>query len=286
MTGNGDGNDGGSAGTGTGTGNDGTGNDGSAASSAANNDGTGTNACSAAGNDGGGTGSARPRPGGPRRIFGVERTKAFVDAVVAIAMTLLILPLMESIGEAAGTGDDAATWVGEHTSQLVSFALSFVIIAMFWMNHHRLFLRVTHISSALMWLLMAWSLSIVWLPVATALSGQMASADPVAEALYIGSMVATSLLSLGIRAYLRAHPAAHDASRDALLEGMSVDISMAVLFSIALALSLVFPPVGYFSLFVMLLMDVVQRVFERFLGVPRRSRNSEAETREAETRET
>ncbi len=30
-----------------------------------------------------------------------ERLKAFCDAVVAIAMTLLILPLMESVGDAA-----------------------------------------------------------------------------------------------------------------------------------------------------------------------------------------
>ncbi|WP_307361475.1 TMEM175 family protein [Microbacterium murale] len=33
--------------------------------------------------------------------FAPERLKAFVDAVVAIAMTLLILPLLESVSEAA-----------------------------------------------------------------------------------------------------------------------------------------------------------------------------------------
>lgn len=35
------------------------------------------------------------------RGLSAERTKAFVDAVVAIAMTLLVLPLMESVGDSA-----------------------------------------------------------------------------------------------------------------------------------------------------------------------------------------
>ena len=34
--------------------------------------------------------------------YAAERPKAFVDAVVAIALTLLILPLMESVGDVGG----------------------------------------------------------------------------------------------------------------------------------------------------------------------------------------
>ena len=37
-----------------------------------------------------------------RTLFPAERSAAFVDAVVAIAMTLLILPLMESVGDVGG----------------------------------------------------------------------------------------------------------------------------------------------------------------------------------------
>ena len=34
--------------------------------------------------------------------FPAEQARAFADAVVAIAMTLLILPLMESVGDVGG----------------------------------------------------------------------------------------------------------------------------------------------------------------------------------------
>ncbi len=112
---------------------------------------------------------------------GAERVTAFVDGVVAIALTLLILPLMESVGEVAGAGDDALTWLGDHTGQLLSFVLSFVLIAMFWMIHHRLFADVERVSSSFMWLLAGWLLTIVWLPVATAIAGRMDDDDGVAR---------------------------------------------------------------------------------------------------------
>ena len=43
-----------------------------------------------------------------------ERLKFFTDAVVAIAMTLLILPLLESVAEAAGEHLSTADYVHEH----------------------------------------------------------------------------------------------------------------------------------------------------------------------------
>jgi hypothetical protein len=64
--------------------------------------------------------------------------KFFTDAVVAIAMTLLILPLMESVAEAGRDGVTTADYLSEHGGQLFSFALSFVIIASFWAGHHSL----------------------------------------------------------------------------------------------------------------------------------------------------
>ena len=131
-----------------------------------------------------------------RGLFGAERASAFIDAVVAIAMTLLILPLMESVSDIGDAGGTTLLWLAEHEQQLVSFVLSFVIIAMFWMFHHRLFVLVEAITSGLMWLLVGWLLTIVWLPVATAITGAMDDDDNLVKIVYVGSMIATAFFSL------------------------------------------------------------------------------------------
>lgn len=195
--------------------------------------------------------------------YAADRFKAFADAVVAIALTLLILPLMESVGEVASAGDGAFDWLAQHRGQLLSFVLSFVLIAMFWMIHHRLFARVERVTPALMWLLSAWLLTIVWLPVATAVAGRMDDDDAVAKALYIGSLALTALMSLVVRLYLRGHPALHRVSSAELQTGVAVDVSLVLLFGVALGLALLFPVIGYFALLVMGLSGVVQRALEK-----------------------
>lgn len=203
------------------------------------------------------------------RTYPAERAKAFIDAVVAIALTLLILPLMESVGEAAGKDEGAGFWVQEHQGQLLSFVLSFVIIAMFWINHHRLFSIVERVSVPLLWLTMAWLLSIVWLPVATSMSGQMSDLDVLVKALYIGSMIATCLITLILRVYLLRHPTLHRGTGYELRRGMGVDLSMATLFAAALALTAIFPPLSYWPLFLMVLTGPAQELYARLLGAPR-----------------
>lgn len=201
------------------------------------------------------------------RTFGAERAKAFIDAVVAIAMTLLILPLMESVGEAAHEQLGAWGWLNAESDALLSFVLSFVIIAMFWMSHHRLFSTVETVTNGLLWITMAWLLSIVWLPVATSLSGQMSSADQGVKALYIGSMILTAVLSIVTRAYLLRHPALHRGPSAPLLQGMAADVAMAILFGVALTVALVVPSWGYYPMFVMFLVGPLQALIARGFGV-------------------
>ena len=119
------------------------------------------------------TESTAPTPEAGTLTLPAERLKAFADAVVAIAMTLLILPLMESVGDAAADHLSSLEWLNANTGQLFSFALSFVLIANFWLTHHRLFAGIHRVTNGLLWLTIAWMFTIVWLPIPTALVGQL-----------------------------------------------------------------------------------------------------------------
>lgn len=188
-----------------------------------------------------------------RRAPGAERAKAFVDAVVAIAMTLLILPLMDSVTEAATHDATTWEWVLDHHQQLTSFVLSFVIIALFWIRRHQLDAAVARVTVPMLWLSVAWLLPIVFLPVATALTGRMPDDDPLAKIVYVGSMICACLLTAGMRLYLRRHPDLHDTSPSDLADGLRADLSMSVLFTVGLVVAITVPAIGYLALFVMFL---------------------------------
>lgn len=198
-------------------------------------------------------------------LYRAERPKAFIDAVVAIAMTLLILPLMDSVADLDDASVSTADWFVDHRWQLTSFVLSFVLIAMFWLNHQRLFSGVEHVTTGLLWICMAWLLSIVWLPVATALSGRADGEDPLVKGIYIGSLIATAAIGLIHRLYLREHSELHNLTPDVLRSGLAADIAMCVLFSIALVVAVLVPVVGYLALLVMFLMGPAQSLLLRIL---------------------
>ena len=189
---------------------------------------------------------------GAAPLLSADRLKAFTDAVAAIAMTLLILPLMESVTELGREGMTAAEWLDEESGQLLTFALSFVLIANFWMSHHRLFDRIERVTNALTWLTVAWMFTIVWLPVATAIVGQMET-DATQKVLYIGSLLATSLVLMVTRLYVMRHPELHEIEAVRLRHGLAADVITAALFALALAASLLIPALGYYAMFLLLL---------------------------------
>lgn len=199
-----------------------------------------------------------------RQLFPVEQARAFADAVVAIAMTLLILPLMEAAADISRTASLSA-WLSEHWSQLFSFGLSFAIIAMLWLNHHRMFQRITEIDSGLLWCTMAWLLGIVWLPVATALSGRLQADDPSVKALYVGSMSAVALLSLLQLLWLRAHPDLHEMSQETMLGSISMALAMVILLVASAVLAVAIPSLSYFPLALMAGVGVLGGLLKRLV---------------------
>ncbi|MGL3149332.1 TMEM175 family protein [Microbacterium sp. A82] len=194
-----------------------------------------------------------------------ERLKAFVDAVVAIAMTLLILPLLESISDEAGTG--ATTWefLVSHRGQLISFILSFLLIAMFWMEHHRQYDQVFRVTMPLVWINVAWMLTIVWLPVPTAMLGQMET-DPLQALVYIGTLILTQAATLAGKLYLIRHPTLSGFTTQRLWHGAIGDIAAIALFCIALPIVAWVHEIGYFALLLLVFSTPLEKLLERLRG--------------------
>lgn len=73
-----------------------------------------------------------------------NRVEAFTDAVIAIVMTLLVLELHQP------DGDTFTAFLGvEH--QFIIYLISFIMLAIYWNNHHHLFQIVQKINGWTLW---------------------------------------------------------------------------------------------------------------------------------------
>nr|WP_319397658.1 TMEM175 family protein [uncultured Carboxylicivirga sp.] len=100
--------------------------------------------------------------------FQVSRVAGFSDGVFAFAITLLVIDIkipevnMHHIS-------DAVLWtqLKELTPKLIGFFVSFFVIAMYWLSHHRIFKFVVSVNKKLLWGNLLFLLPIVLMPFST-----------------------------------------------------------------------------------------------------------------------
>lgn len=134
---------------------------------------------------------------------GFRRLIAFTDAVVAIALTLLVLPLADFAGEIE-RGSDLGTVFADHDVELISFVISFIVIWVLWRQHHRSMEYFKSYDSGLMNLTFLWLFTIVVLPFATAL---LDGKDiDWANDLYIGVLLLSVIALTALERWGVSHP--------------------------------------------------------------------------------
>jgi uncharacterized membrane protein len=179
-----------------------------------------------------------------KTTHGYGRLVGFSDGVVAIAITLLILPLVDAASDYDG---DTGTFVMEHLGKLLVFLLSFAVIGNFWLVHHRTFERITSYNSGLLWANLLWLLSIVFLPFPTALLASSPSGDRATYALYVGTMVVTVAAEALMQGIIVRHPELQaDEIRGTLTLRPYLTPLAIMLF--ALLIASVFPSIGLWGL--------------------------------------
>lgn len=126
------------------------------------------------------------------------RTKLFSDAVIAVAITVLVLPLVE-IEVPEGGVDNPFFYIATHeTPKLSAVAMSFLLVAWFWQYHHRLLSRLHKLDTFTLVVNFAWLLGVVSIPFATEVIGQVRALNAttalvlfyLAVPLYLGVLLA------------------------------------------------------------------------------------------------
>jgi uncharacterized membrane protein len=99
------------------------------------------------------------------QVVGRGRVETFCDGVIAIIITIMVLEL-----KVPHDGDPAtliALW-----PIFLSYILSFLIVAIYWVNHHRMFHECKRVDNMVLWSTIFWLFCISLVPFATAYMNQ------------------------------------------------------------------------------------------------------------------
>lgn len=169
------------------------------------------------------------------------RVEAFSDAVIAIIMTLLVIELHVPELEYGNIGRNLSSFA-HLLPQIGAFALSFVALAVIWVNHHHFFHALKGIDKHLLWHnnhLLFW---VCMIPFVTNAVGQNL-AEPLVTALYGGVMVMMSIaFSAMIRyAYFRSNLLPLEITLNERCKSMRRSLFGPIIYFIATVLSFFLP---------------------------------------------
>jgi uncharacterized membrane protein len=189
---------------------------------------------------------------------GLDRIIIFADAVVAIACTLLVLPLVDLATQDAGVPIDRL--LSDHLGQFGAFALSFAVIARLWVAHHRLFERVGTYDTMIIRLTLTWLFTVAFLPFPTAILADQSG--HAASTLYIGTLLLSSLALASTATWVNAHPALQRTAEP----GAAVEEpqwTTAALLMVAFALTALVPRASVWPLLLLLLSEPIDALRRR-----------------------
>jgi uncharacterized membrane protein len=119
----------------------------------------------------------------PEESLGLERIIFFSDAVMAIAITLLAIDIRVPEIEPSLAMTELPTQLAAITPNLLTFFISFIVIGIYWISHHRYFSYIKRYDTRLMLLNLMFLFFIACMPFVASLLGRF-TAVPIALIIY------------------------------------------------------------------------------------------------------
>ena len=104
-------------------------------------------------------------------IVPTRRIETLTDGIFAIAMTLLVLGIQVPTLPGAVTPFVFRAYVISILPQIATYIISFILLAVFWMNHH-IFFIIKRANTTLLWINIFWLMSIAFVPFSTSVIGR------------------------------------------------------------------------------------------------------------------
>lgn len=177
----------------------------------------------------------------------LDRVINFSDAVVAVAITVLVLPVVAIDGPSQN--QSMLDVIQANSGQLTAFVVTFFMLFIFWQGHHRVFENFSAINNSIMWLNAGWLATVAFLPWPSKLI-DMGNNSADASWLYCLTLCVNALLLHFIYQVGRRHP---EFLVDPKLWSfwLSISFVFAVAFAVLFVASLIWPGTALWLLFLL-----------------------------------
>lgn len=204
-----------------------------------------------------------------KKEFQLERMILFSDAVFAIAITLLAIEIkVPEVAHEVVSDHLLAQKLAELFPKFIGFFISFMVIGIYWIVHHRMFGYVINYNQRLLWLNLFFMLAVVLMPFSSGFYSEYVMRQmKIPVILYICNITFLGIMGLVIWNYI-ANP------KRALSEGITPEMSRYFRFrSLVPPFAFLLLGIIYFfnpriAVYVPLIIPIALRLIQRFYFKP------------------
>jgi uncharacterized membrane protein len=208
----------------------------------------------------------RARESGSAGSKELDRIVNFSDGVFAIVITLLVLDIRVPEIPADLVSQELPSRILDLEPKFLSYVISFLVIAIYWQAHHRVFRPIRSYDSTLLWLNVLFLMAISFLPFPTSLLGEYGE-EQLSVVIYAATAALASVLLVSISWYatsehrLVAPDSVDDeAERIQRVQGLAVP----VVFLLSIGISFFNPRAAMYSWLLLSVTDpIIRRVWPR-----------------------
>ena len=195
----------------------------------------------------------------------LDRIVNFSDGVFAIVITLLVLDIRVPEIPADLVSQELPGRITALGPKFFSYVISFLVIAIYWQAHHRVFRPIRSYDSTLLWLNVLFLMAISFLPFPTSLLGEYGE-EQLSVVIYAATAAVASLLLVSISWYaagehrLVSSDIDDEAERTQRVQGLAVP----VVFVLSIGISFFSPRAAMYSWLLLAFTDhLVRRIWSR-----------------------
>ncbi len=185
---------------------------------------------------------------------GTKRIEALADGIFAIAMTLLVLNL--SFPLVQGGAENLLKMLSSQVTDFLSYGLSFILLAIFWIMHHQQFHYIQRTDSKHLWINILILMFVALVPFSTSIIGDY-GVNMVADVFFSANILIIGFLFLinWVYATDNYRLVKHDLDRQIIVKTVRRISVIPIVSLLAIIMSL-FIPLG--SIWLFILVPIIQ----------------------------